>query len=321
METESVPVDPPLVLIVDDDEWSTRALETVLEPAGFDILRAFTGQQALERSAEAPPDAILLDIGLPDASGLEVCRRLRTDPNVGARTAILLTTVDPVPRSRRLEAYEAGAWEVFQLPTDADALVLRLRSFTSAKQEADRAIAASLLDTRTGLYNLRGLRRRADELAAEARRYERPLACVVFGPSRAERDDRSADEALDTWVHELAAALRSASRASDVFGRIGPEQFAMLAINTDARGAEALAERLLSILEGEVIRPQQAAQGAPISVRVGFHAEQNLREAPIDAESLLERAAIAWRTINAEGNGRRILSYEAVARRGGVETA
>ncbi|MFW6201322.1 MAG: response regulator [Gemmatimonadota bacterium] len=317
MESESVPARTPLVLVVDDDEWSSRALETVLEPAGFESLRAYSGEQAIERAATRSPDAILLDIGLPDMSGLEVCRRLRDDPNIGARTAILLTTVDPISRQRRLEAYEAGAWEVFHLPTDADALVLRLRSYANAKQEADRAIAESLLDAPTGLYNLRGLVRRANEMAAEARRWQKPLACVVFGPSIAERDEVGARHTFESLLHEVAAALRSSCRASDVIGRMGPEQVALLALDTDPRGAEALAERMLRVIERAAVEPADEDVGSepetPITFRVGYHAESDLRGPQIDATALLERAALAWRAIHASGNGTRILSYDAAA--------
>ncbi|MFW6201327.1 MAG: response regulator, partial [Gemmatimonadota bacterium] len=311
-----VPARTPLVLVVDDDEWSSRALETVLEPAGFESLRAYSGEQAIERAATRSPDAILLDIGLPDMSGLEVCRRLRDDPNIGARTAILLTTVDPISRQRRLEAYEAGAWDVFHLPTDADALVLRLRSYANAKQEADRAIAESLLDAPTGLYNLRGLVRRANEMAAEARRWQKPLACVVFGPSVAGRDETSERHTLESMLHHVAAALRKSCRASDVIGRMGPEQVALLALDTDPRGAEALAERMLRVIERAADEPEdddESEPDAPIKIRVGYHAESDLRGPRVDATALLERAALAWRAIHASGNGNRILSYDAAA--------
>ncbi len=70
---------PPLVLIANDQEWSTRSLESVLGPQGFASVRAYTGRQALELARRVHPDVIILDSGMPDISGIEICQRLRED--------------------------------------------------------------------------------------------------------------------------------------------------------------------------------------------------------------------------------------------------
>jgi len=56
----------PLVLIANDQEWSARSLESILAPNGFTVLRAYTGQQALQRARTAAPDLIILDAQMPD---------------------------------------------------------------------------------------------------------------------------------------------------------------------------------------------------------------------------------------------------------------
>jgi DNA-binding response OmpR family regulator len=70
-------VKPLRVLIVEDDEAIGRTLETVLAERGYEVVRAVDGGSALVAADATRPDLVLLDIGLPDMDGVEVCRRLR----------------------------------------------------------------------------------------------------------------------------------------------------------------------------------------------------------------------------------------------------
>ena len=81
MQNAPVPSEPrsPLVLVANDQEWSLRSLESILQPHGYEVLRAYTGRQALERARAARPDVIILDSEMPDMRGLDVCRALRAE--------------------------------------------------------------------------------------------------------------------------------------------------------------------------------------------------------------------------------------------------
>jgi two-component system cell cycle response regulator DivK len=83
----------PLVLIVDDNERNRRLARDVLRFAGFRTLEAANGAEALTLAAEHQPDAILMDIRLPDLDGTEVTRRLRQEPRTGAIPVIALTSL------------------------------------------------------------------------------------------------------------------------------------------------------------------------------------------------------------------------------------
>src|SRR5215210_7958321 len=172
----------PLVLIANDQEWSARSLESILGPSGYSVVRAYTGQQALERARTAQPDLIILDAQMPDIHGFEICRMLRTDPRFSATTPIVITTSGPSGRTQRLEAYRAGAWEFLGQPLDGEALLLKLATFLQSKRQVDILREENLLDSGTGLYNMRGLARRAHEIGADAFRRRDALACVVFSP-------------------------------------------------------------------------------------------------------------------------------------------
>src|SRR5205823_6066768 len=65
------------VLVVDDEAQIRRALRVALRANGYDVEEAETGEEALDAVATRPPDLVILDLGLPDLDGVEVCRRLR----------------------------------------------------------------------------------------------------------------------------------------------------------------------------------------------------------------------------------------------------
>ena len=298
MTTSTTPHEP-LVLIANDQEWSARSLESILAPNGFRVVRAFTAGQALDRVREHQPDIVVLDAQMPDMHGFDVCRLLRDDGLIGPATPVIITTAGPSGRSQRVAAFEAGAWEFFGQPLDGDALLLKLRTFLRAKLELDRLRHESLLDDSTGLYSRAGLTHRGREIASEARRRHEPLACVVLG---AEPDGLTDDADLDTVLGQL---LRQSSRVSDVVGRLGPREYAVLAPSTGATGAECLAARLGAALE------ESSVAAGRVRVRAGYCAVPDVARSPIDdVQDLLRRAAAALGDLQREGDSERIRSFE-----------
>ena len=178
----SPPPPPPLVLVANDQEWSARTLESVLGQAGFAVVRAYTGKQAVDVARRTQPDAVILDVGMPDIGGIEVCHLLRTDVGLSQSTPIVMTTAGPASRALRLEALRAGAWELLGEPIDSEALLLKMHAFVQSKREIDRVRDSAVIDPVTGLYNVRGLARRAKEIGADAARRHAALACVVVAP-------------------------------------------------------------------------------------------------------------------------------------------
>src|ERR1700719_1078269 len=126
---------PQLVLVASGQEWSTRSLETVLGPNGYDVLRAYTGARAVEEARATHPDVIIVESTLPDGDGLEVCRQLRREPQIAPSTPILLISAESPTRQRRIDALRAGAWDCLVQPLDAEEFLLRIKAFSQAKQD------------------------------------------------------------------------------------------------------------------------------------------------------------------------------------------
>lgn len=299
---------PPLALIASGHEWSARSFESVLSPSGFAVLRAYTGQQTLQRARAAQPDAIFVDSTLSDMQGTDVCRMLRGDAHITAQTPIFITTAGPTSRQERLDALRAGACELIGLPLDAEALLLKLNTLVAAKVDADRARDESLLDFLTGCYNMRGLIHRARELGSAAFRHHRPLACIVLSPEPPAQGEegRAFADVLPVTVDRLAELVRQTCRNSDTLGRLGENEFAILAPDTDETGALQLAQRLVETVE-TTLRDEG---DPPLHVRVGFFAVPDFHEASIQPVDMLVRATTALRRSQSQAASNRIQSFE-----------
>ncbi len=112
-----------LVLVVDDEPQILRALRTNLRGAGYDVVTAATGQEALALAAMRSPDALILDLVLPDMSGTDVCRDLRTWSEV---PVIVLSAVGD--ENAKVAALDAGADDYVTKPFGIDELLARLRA-------------------------------------------------------------------------------------------------------------------------------------------------------------------------------------------------
>lgn len=111
------------VLLVDDDPGVLSALRRTLALAGYEVRVAATGNEALERAAEAPSDLVVLDVMLPDIDGLTVCEELR---RVSQVPILMLTARDTVPD--RIAGLDRGADDYLVKPFATDELLARCRA-------------------------------------------------------------------------------------------------------------------------------------------------------------------------------------------------
>ena len=111
------------VLVVDDDAALARALSINLGARGFDVTVAATGREALAALAKVHPDAVVLDLGLPDLDGIEVLHGIRGWTNVPVVVLSARTTSD-----EKVEALDAGADDYVTKPFEMNELFARLRA-------------------------------------------------------------------------------------------------------------------------------------------------------------------------------------------------
>jgi two-component system, OmpR family, response regulator MprA len=118
------------ILVVDDDRAVRDALRRALVLGGYEVETADSGTQAIELVVNELPDAVVLDIGMPDLDGLEVCRRLRL---LGNRVPVLMLTArDAV--ADRIDGLDVGADDYMVKPCDIGELKARLRALLRRTQ-------------------------------------------------------------------------------------------------------------------------------------------------------------------------------------------
>ena len=111
-----------VVLVVDDEPAILRAVGAALEARRYSVVMAATGQQAIETAAGTPLDAIILDLGLPDLDGIEVCGRIRQWSDV----PIIVLTVEGA-EERKVAALDSGADDYVTKPFSMPELLARVR--------------------------------------------------------------------------------------------------------------------------------------------------------------------------------------------------
>ena len=134
---------PSRVLVVDDEPANVRLVRAYLHSAGFEVVTAGSGPEALERVREGV-DLVLLDIRMPGMDGFEVCRRIRSDSR-NVRLPVVFLTAELNDPDSELAGLEAGADEYLHKPVHRSALVARVRSLLRlANAERDRQLMAQL---------------------------------------------------------------------------------------------------------------------------------------------------------------------------------
>jgi two-component system cell cycle response regulator len=119
------------ILIVDDVATNRIVLKVRLASAYYETLQAAHGSEALLVARQARPDLVLLDIELPDMSGIEVCAALKSDPVTRDIPVVMITAFQD--SGRRIAALRAGAEEVYWKPVDEHVLLARIRSLLRAR--------------------------------------------------------------------------------------------------------------------------------------------------------------------------------------------
>ena len=136
----------PDVLVVDDDPRNRKLLEEYLIGAGYGVRMAHDGRSALQMAKESVPDLVLLDVMMPDLSGLEVCRKLKADPKTRLAQVVLVTALDGTPH--KVEGLDTGADDYVAKPVRREEFMAKVRSLLRARrllaelEEARETLAA-----------------------------------------------------------------------------------------------------------------------------------------------------------------------------------
>jgi two-component system response regulator MprA len=200
----------PQLLIVEDDAHLREVLVRSLSAEGFDVTAVATGHELIERATSSTADALVIDIGLPDSDGRDVCQALRAR---GISTPVLfLTARDALPD--RLSGFNAGGDDYVTKPFDLEELAVRLRALmrraggTTTELQAGMAFDPTqltvALDGVTQALTPTEFRLLAALAAQAGRAVSRPELVVAAWPAGAIVHDNT----LDVYIARLRRKLR-----------------------------------------------------------------------------------------------------------------
>ncbi len=143
------------VLVVDDQDDNRALIVRYLSQAGHQVRQASNGEEGLESIAFAKPDVILMDVIMPGASGFEICRRLKADPETLDIPLVLITGLQS--KEDRVAGIEAGADDFLSKPVYPEELVARVRSLmrlSEARHALEEARLAREIEQRQWIHRM-----------------------------------------------------------------------------------------------------------------------------------------------------------------------
>jgi DNA-binding response OmpR family regulator len=114
------------VLVIDDEPAALRLIGYIFQRAGYEVHEAANGSEGLAKAEEVKPDLVILDVMMPDMSGLEVCQRLRAQPAMARLPIIMLSAKGQV--NDKINGFQAGADDYVPKPVAPEELLVRARA-------------------------------------------------------------------------------------------------------------------------------------------------------------------------------------------------
>jgi signal transduction histidine kinase len=235
----------PDILVVDDDPRNRRLLEEYLMAAGYEVRLAADGRSALAEAARRTPDLVLLDVMMPDLSGLEVCRQLKNDPRTRLCQVVLVTALDGAPH--RVEGLDTGADDYIAKPVRREEFMAKVRSMLRARRllaELEDA-RATLAERNAKLEELEALKETLTQTLVHD--LKNPLAAVLGNLELMER--KADDSVLHLVRRSKAAAWRMHQMILNLLD-IGQLEEGKLLLRPETVDAASLARKACLEMEG-----------------------------------------------------------------------
>ena len=266
---------PPFrVVIIDDDAETVRLLSHVLETKGMMVLPCLTGAEGLAVLDREEWELCLLDRGLPDFDGIEICRHIKADVRFDARQVIMLSGYSSV--DARVEALDLGADDYITKPFHPTELLARVNASRRVVEMQQQLVdmtrqleELSVRDDLTGIFNRRYFGATMEHAFDHSNRYGRPLSVAIIDVDRfKDINDSFGHQAGDVVLTEVAKRFSGSVRSSDFLARYGGEEFVVLLPETQLDDAVMFGEKLRDAVASS---PVPIAEGCalPVTVSVG----------------------------------------------------
>lgn len=281
--------EPIRLLLVEDNPGDARLLRCALldaEPDPPELEHVDRLAPALERLAEERFSALLLDLSLPDAHGLETVTRAR----LAAPDIPIIVLTGLADQDVALRAVQEGAQDYLVKGEVTPGVLVRSVRYAIERHRLQAHIKAmSLVDELSGVYNRRGFLALAEQQLRLATRQGRGVALLYADLDGMKQiNDVYGHQEGDRAIGETAGLLLTTFRSSDIVARIGGDEFVVLAPDV----TEGEVSRLVARVE-EGVRLRNARRRAPYLLSISVGTAYFAPEAPSSLEDLLSRADVA----------------------------
>jgi diguanylate cyclase (GGDEF)-like protein len=227
------------VLIVDDDVWVAKYHASLLEEAGMSVQTLNDPEQILSVLADTNPDLILLDMHMPNRSGLEVISLLRAQDSLAGLPIVFLSAEN---RPNQQLALQTDGDDFLMKPVDP----ARLLSSVISRAKRGRIVRARMMqDSLTGLLHHAAIKARLEAEVARAARHQTALAFAIIDIDHFKNiNDTYGHPVGDRVIKSLSELFQNRLRQSTVLGRYGGEEFAIIFENCTVADAAKILEDL-----------------------------------------------------------------------------
>ncbi len=285
------------VLLIDDSPDALAIVEARLVKDDIKVVCAADGKSGLDAARRENPDLVLLDVDMPDMSGFDVCRKLKSDVELCMIPVIFLSGSGDA--EDKVKGLNLGAVDYVTKPFDAFELRARVNAALRTKHMQDLLIEYAKIDPLTGLANRWGLMERLGQEWARIQRHGGTLSFIMGDIDNFKQVNDTHGHAVgDEVLRGVANVLVNRRRRTDLPVRYGGDEFAVLLPDESVQSAAALAERCREEIEN--IRIRSGQNDVSVTASFGVADTTNISS----AEALIESADIALYRAKQKGRNR-----------------
>ena len=291
------------ILVVDDNKMNSAMLTDILESEGYEVYSLFSGVKIVETILLIKPDAILLDIVMPDVDGFEVCNKLKKLEEAKNIPIIMITAMTDTSLLRK--AFELGAFDYIKKPFDQIEVIARLQSALRYSEQQIKLESLAMRDGLTNLYNHRMVMEFLKKEMSKAVRSKHNIAFIMLDIDFFKKvNDTYGHKAGDFVIRNIAELIQNSVRESDIVGRYGGEEFCVTATDISLENVLQLGERIRKTIEEYEFDDGSNKINVTASIGIAF------REPTSDVnESELIKISDS-KLYKAKGSGRNRIEYE-----------
>lgn len=255
------------ILIIDDDQMTGKLVSKILsEYKG--IFLAFDLKQGKELIQKENPSVVLLDWNLPDGEGTDLLREIDSQA-IQCSCQVIMLTSHKTPADLE-KAFSLGAFDFISKPANPTELRARVANAVKINSQKEQLLKLSRLDSLTGINNRRYFIESAFAEIEIAKRYGRSITLALLDVDFFKRiNDSFGHPTGDAVLQEICAIVDENIRKSDVFARVGGEEFAIIFREIDPEGSKICCERIRKSIEKHDW-VTKIAKGLTVTISVGI---------------------------------------------------